>query len=159
MNRASPYIVFIFLFMVNACTVTTTTESQQNDDLIPNEIPEISFLNISDTVVKQYVDSIAFSISYRDGDGDLGTTDPDATVIELVDSRDAQLLVFGYHLSPRAPQGTAVAIEGSLDIVLNNTILLDQNNDSESTTFLIRVVDREGQWSNQVESPVVTINK
>ena len=68
-------------------------------------------------------------------------------------------LIFNYHLSPRAPAGTEIAIQGTLDVVLKHSIILDDNNDSEETTFSLRIKDEAGNWSNQVESPVVVVNK
>ncbi|MCB0640803.1 MAG: hypothetical protein KDC44_04150, partial [Phaeodactylibacter sp.] len=78
---------------------------------------------------------------------------------EVVDQRNPELLVFNFHVSPRAPLESTITIQGTLDIVLNNTILIDQNNTTETTTFKIRMQDRAGNWSDAVETAEITILK
>jgi len=150
-------------FALLLCLASCTKESNSIIDTNPNpeisDIPAIELLQVNPTTVIQYQDSIVFRIKYIDGDGDLGTNDPDQISVELVDNRDPDLLIFGYHLSPRTPDGAELTIQGELSIVLNNSILLDSNNDTEQTTFSIRVVDRAGNWSNSVESEAIIINK
>ncbi len=145
------------LFFLAACT--KDKESFIEGDPLPEigEAPVIELLEVTPTTVVEYQDSIAFTISYLDGDGDLGTDDPDKTSISLVDNRDADLLVFDYHLSPRTPSGSELAIQGELTIVLANTILLDNSNDEETTTFTLTLTDRAGNMSNAVTTETITI--
>ena len=89
----------------------------------------------------------------------MGTEDPDVPSIELIDTRDPSVLKFDYHLSPRAPAGTEIKITGELNVVLNHTIIVDENNNTETTTFKIRIKDRAGNWSNEVETGVITVSK
>lgn len=152
---------FIFsCLLLLGCTKESMSEVDVNN---PNpaisDIPEITLLAVNPTTVIQHQDSILFNIQYTDGDGDLGTADPDQISVELIDNRDPDILVFGYHLSPRTPDGSSLAIQGELSIVLNNTILLNDNNTQEQTTFSIRVIDRAGNWSNVVETETVTIER
>ncbi len=158
--KLKPYHFLILIslaFSLFSCE-SVHNESSETFNYDPlTEIPAITFDSISSTVVTEYEDSLVFTISYIDGNGDLGSHDPDATVIELVDNRDSVNLVFPYHLSPRAPEGAEVAIQGTLDIVLGNTILLNDGFPSETTTFSLRIVDEAGNWSNKVTSPEVVI--
>ena len=153
------FLLAIICFAL-ACTKESTTIVDIND---PNpslaDEPTIALLSISSNTVLANQDSISFIIEYTDGNGDLGTSDPDLASIELIDQRDAQTLVFLYHLQPLAPENSDIAITGELNIVLNHTILLDENNDSETTTFTIRLKDRAGNWSNTVETEAITISK
>jgi hypothetical protein len=55
--------------------------------------------------------------------------------------------------------GNEIAITGELNIVLDHTIVLDDSNDSETTTFTIRLKDRAGNWSNILETETITIMK
>ena len=150
-------IIICFAF---ACTKESTTTNQINDPN-PNlsEIPEINLISISSNNVKSGVDSLSFVIDYQDGNGDLGTPDPDIPSIEIIDQRDTEILVFNYHLQPLAPIDSEIAITGELNIVLDHTIILDDSNDSETTTFTIRLKDRAGNWSNTVETETITIVK
>jgi hypothetical protein len=150
----------LILCLVFSCTkenVTTNDVNNPNPEISP--IPEISLISVSNTNVKSGVDSLSFVIDYVDGNGDLGTEDPDESSIEIVDQRDPALLIFNYHLQPLAPLGSEIAITGELNIVLDNTILLDDSNDTETTTFTIRLKDREGNWSNVLETETITIFK
>ena len=121
--------------------------------------PAIALLSINKTSIQEFSDSLVFTISYRDGDGDLGIDNADSTVIEVVDNRDPANLVFGYHLSPRAPNGTTLTVQGELSVVLKNVIILNSTATSESTTFSIRIKDRAQHWSNAVETETITISK
>lgn len=126
---------------------------------IITEAPTIELVMVSQNSIQEFQDSLVFTISYIDGDGDLGVENADSTVIELIDNRDPENLIFGYHLSPRAPAGSSLIVQGELQIVLNNVIILDNSASSETTTFDIRIKDRAQQWSNVVTSEEIRINR
>ena len=152
-------LLFLPGLLLAACTKesTKTIEDELNPPI--GETPELTLLSVSSTSVVQYADSLVFTVQYLDGDGDLGTSDPDATPLELVDQRDPDQLIFGYHLPPLAPAGSEIAIQGELRVVLQNTILLDPDSESETTTFTLRLQDRAGNWSNEVETEEITIRR
>lgn len=158
MNYRNVFML-ILIIGLGACTKESTTIIDNNE---PNpqvsEIPEISLESVSSTNVMAYEDSLAFVVKYTDGNGDLGDADADIMSIEVVDTRDAENLIFKYHLSPRAPLDAEISITGTLEIVLQNTILLADNNAQETTTFKIKIKDRAGNWSNEVETEVITIS-
>ncbi len=158
-NCLKPVSFFVVLALLSVFSCTKEKMSTIEDDLLPGiDIePEIELLSVSASQVKAYEDPLVFKIKYLDGDGDLGTEDPDDYTIELVDQRDPGLLIFLYHLSPRAPLNASIAIQGELDIVLDHTILLNAANNAETTTFTLRIRDRAGHWSNTAESGVVTV--
>jgi len=155
----------VILFSVLICTLVSCTKDlddkmEDNNQQDPiSEVPAISLISVSTNEVIAYEDPLIFKISYTDGDGDLGSEDPDVYSIELIDNRDPALFVFNYHLSPRTPDGTSLAVQGDLDIVLDNSILLNDMNDSEMTTFSIRIKDEAGNWSNVVETEAIKIAK
>lgn len=146
------------IVLLSACERTTITNIDNNPTDPISDIPSIELESVSATTVQEFKDSLVFSIKYIDGNGDLGSTNPDEHSIELVDNRDLSL-IFTYHLSPRAPAGTDIIVKGTIDIVLNNTILLDANNNSETTTFSIRIKDEAGNWSNSVTTETIIITK
>ena len=144
------YISILFLLILFfAC--------KKKDNLVISDVPSIELVSVNKTEIKEFTDSLVFTVSYRDGNGDLGTESPDSTVIEIIDSRDPQNLVFGYHLSPRSPNGTSLIVQGQLQLVLKNIIILNSANTSESTTFSIRIKDRAQNWSNRVETGEISI--
>ena len=58
------------------------------------QFPQSELMEVLPTTAQQYTDSIAFTIQYQDGDGDLGNDDPDIPSIKLIDNRDSDLLIF-----------------------------------------------------------------
>ena len=142
-----------------SCTKETMTTKENDKNPSIGDTPSIELLQVTPTTAQQYVDSIAFTIQYQDGNGDLGNSDPDIPSIKIIDNRDPDLLVFNYHLSPRTPEGSTLAIQGELTIVLSNSILLDDSNQSEATTFSISITDRAGNVSNIVETETITITQ
>lgn len=152
-----PLLAALLAFVSCTKEKETIQEDEPNPDI--SEIPFIELLSVSATTVVQFQDPLIITIEYTDGDGDLGTEDPDAYSIEVVDQRNPAQLIFLYHLSPRAPIDAEVPIQGTLDVVLPNTILLNDAADSETTTFTIRLLDRAGNWSNVVETGAITVVK
>lgn len=146
----------LLIFSLSCGKKTTTIDTDPLGDI--SFIPEIELLEVAPLNVVQYEDSISFKISYIDGDGDLGEQDPDIKSIFVIDNRAPNDLIFDFHLSPRAPLDSEIAIQGDLDVVLANTILVDDGLGSETTTFSIYVVDRAGNESNVLVSPDVTVN-
>jgi hypothetical protein len=51
-----------------------------------------------------------------------------------------------------------VAIQGLLNVVMENVPLLGTQGDAETTTFTVRIVDRAGNASNEATTPTITIN-
>ncbi len=158
-NILSIVLFFSIIALLSTCTKETTSMTENDPNPAIGDAPTIELLQVTPTTVQQYVDSIAFTIQYQDGNGDLGNADPDIPSIKLTDNRDADLLVFNYHLSPRTPEGSELAIQGELTIVLANSILIDDNNQSETTTFSISITDRAGNESNLVETESITITQ
>jgi len=152
-------LLAMLVLLSSSCERNHTEFTETFEGELPGEVPIIELESISNTDVIEYADSITFSIFYKDGNGDIGPVDPDETTVELVDNRDADNLIFNYNLSPRAPSGTDIAIQGTLDVVLNHTIILDDANSSEETTFSIKIKDAAGNWSNEVESPTVIVHR
>lgn len=150
-----------YLKIISIALIFFSAGCKDDGDILLTEVPIIELIKVTpeSNEVQQYIDELVFTINYSDGDGDLGTEDPDIPSIELIDQRDPDVLKFEYHLSPRAPEGSEIKITGDLNIVLEHTILIDENNESEQTTFKIRLKDRAGNWSNEVETGVIMIKK
>ena len=118
--------------------------------------PEISLLDISHDTIRQYQDKLVIRIQYIDGDGDLGFEEPDRYALFV---RDARLEDFdNFYIGPVAPPGELVPIQGEIDIELPNLFLFG-NTDQESTFFEIKMVDRAGNESNQLQTKAITITR
>lgn len=122
-----------------------------------SEKPEIVEVRVSSTAINQF-DDLVFSIDYIDGDGDLGTEDADTKSIFIIDNRDNSI-VHEFHLYPLLPVTETASIQGTLNVNLENVILLDQNNTSETASFSIYLKDRSNKQSNIVNSGSITVIK
>lgn len=133
---------------------------KKKEDPVPNDpistIPEIELVSVTPGTITEF-DDLVFTLMYTDGDGDIGTSDADEKVLEIVDNRFP--VTHEFHVQPLAPSGSTITIQGNLAITLENVILKDQANSSETATFTIRLKDQAGNWSNSVTSSSVTINK
>ncbi len=110
-----------------------------------SEVPEITLLNVGPQIIKAYEDSIYFSIAYKDGDGDLGDTDPLAKNLFIQDHRIN--LTYEYRIAELVPGGASVGIQGQLNMAIANTVLT-RNSEKESVYYRIWVTDRAGNRSN-----------
>jgi hypothetical protein len=121
-----------------------------------SEIPEIEYLSMTPNSTIEFQDRVCLTISYQDGDGDIGTEDPDYYSLFV---KDARLGNYDeYHILPLTPPNNTLQIEGELNIVLTGLFILDTNT-SQTTSFSIKIRDRAGNWSNEVQTGALTINK
>lgn len=122
----------------------------------PPKEPSITFIEASPLVVTEFQDSVIVRFSYKDNNGDLGDESPDEYSLEVKDSRLPNPDY--YHIQPLAPLGTSLKIEGELKVKVSSMFLLG-NGATEITTLTIKLKDREGNWSNEIVTPTITIQK
>ena len=148
----------IFLWSITLAVVLySCTKPEEDTEIQPpiSAILEIKIERMFPKVINQF-ESVTFHISYTDGNADLGDEDADDHALEIIDQRDSILHTF--HVPPQSPIPNII-ISGVLEVDIENVILLDQNNSTESATFKIRLRDKAGHWSPSVVSPTLTINK
>ena len=123
------------------------------DEPVQN-VPFIKYLGISTETIIQQQDKLIVTIYYEDGDGDLGSDNPDVNLVRVKDSR----LPFAdyYYLPPLAPLDHELPIQGELDIEIFPIILIG-NGSQETAVFTISLEDRAGNQSNEITTPQVTI--
>lgn len=126
----------------------------KNDDLI-SEVPQIEFVSLNPAIVNESEGPIYFTISYTDGDGDLGENTPDVKNLFLKDLRNN--IEYEYRLQQLAPDGSNIAIQGTFEIELNNTTITDGSN-QQTFSYEIRVIDRAGNQSNVITSTPLTVS-
>ena len=145
MIKRTRWIVIGMLATLTACDKLTAV----------SDVPEISFESVVPNVVTAYQDSLYFTISYRDGDGDLGQNNTDDNNLFVQDSRNQ--VTYGFRIQQLAPDNATIAIQGNLNVTLPNTAIIN-GGASESVSYTIWVVDRAGNESNRVSSSTVTVN-
>lgn len=118
--------------------------------------PILDVESISPTDLQEFEANIKLVLFYRDEQGDLGDPDPDEHSLHIKDSRLPSADT--YHVQPITNVGEEVPVEGSLEIDLGRVFLL--GNGSEETFFYtIQLKDREGNWSQAIQSPSITVRK
>ncbi len=142
-------IAFVVLpVFLHSCKETT--------NLTGNPVPRIALVKIEPTLVKQFADSLKITISYEDGDGDLGFVNADINSLEVQDERLTK--PDNYYVPPLAPVDAKIRIKGELVMKLRNVFLLGSGN-IETTSFTIRLKDRAGNVSNPIITPEITITR
>jgi len=143
------------LFFLLLSIVFFSSSCKKDDITEISSVPEIEMVSVAPTQPQEYSDSIVFTIHYKDGDGDLGENDPDVKNLFLTDNRIG--ITHQYRIQQLAPSGSSIAIEGNLNVVLNNLIITDSSS-TQNANFSIYVVDRAGNKSNTVTSSTITIH-
>lgn len=118
--------------------------------------PAIRIVMVSPMELTEFTDRVTVELAYEDGDGDMGSLNPDELMLEVKDDRLEQADY--YFIPPLSPPGSDVPIRGTLIFKLNGTFLFG-NGAYEETRFTIRLRDRSGFWSNTVVTPLVRINR
>ena len=130
--------------------------SCKKDDEAYSDIPEIEFVSLTPSSTSEFSSNIKLIISYKDGDGDIGTDDPDEYTLLIHDSRlpDAD----EHHIQPLTPPSSKIQIEGELQINLAGLFVLGSDS-TETTSFTVKLKDRAGNWSNELTTSSITVNK
>ena len=137
-------------------TLSLISCSENADEPPFSTTPEIKLRGLSHDTIREFEDVLTISISYQDGDGDLGFEEPDDYAVFI---RDARLNNFdGFYVGPVAPPGAIIAVKGSLKLEFPSLFVFG-NRSEERTRFYIYMIDRKGQKSNELVSPDVIILK
>lgn len=139
--------LFCAIILLSSCT-------KDNEPEI-SEVPHIEFVSLNPTTISQSEGPIYFTVSYTDGDGDLGENTPDVKNLFLKDLRNN--IEYEYRLQQLAPEGSSIAIQGTFEIELNNTSITDGSN-QQTFSYEIRVIDRAGNQSNTITSTPLTVS-
>jgi|TARA_B110000483_G_scaffold132985_1_gene159096 hypothetical protein len=130
----------------------TFQSCKEEDDA--NNPPTIRLIGVQPTTVTEFTDSIVFTIEYEDIDGDIGYPNADSLSLWLLDAR--LLNPDRFFIPPLAPLDARVHIVGEFDIILPNTFRLGAG-PQEVTSYKLWLKDRAGNYSNEIETPMVTI--
>ena len=135
--------------------------------------PVIEFLNLNKDAIAQgngaaQPDTLVINFSFTDGDGDLGFEE-DSIDIFLTDSRDGFVNTFRLPLIP--DQGTGNGISGEIALKISNTpfnicctfpngaTACQPNSEfpTDTVSYSIQIRDRAGNYSNPIQTDLVTI--
>lgn len=140
-------VIFLFVIALSAC-------KKEKVEVMPKE-PSIELISVGPAQITEFQTPVMLRFSYKDGDGDLGRSDPDDHSLWVKDSRLS--VADGYHIIPLAPPDHEIAIQGELVVELSPLFLLG-NSDQEVMTYSFYVEDRAGNRSNTITTSAITIN-
>jgi hypothetical protein len=146
------YYPLLACFLISIWTQISCTK--RTDELSFPVEPVITLDSISQDTLIEFQDRLILHLSYQDGDGDLGTSNPDINSIFIKDSRLEN--ADEYYLPPLAPETATISIQGTFDVELSPTFLLG-NGTEENTIFSLFLKDRAGNESNTVETSEILI--
>ena len=121
-----------------------------------SDTPIIEFKSISPATVQEYSDDIIITISYSDGDGDLGENNPDIHNLFVEDNRNG--IVYQFRIPHLAPDNNSIAIEGDFNITINGSGITDESS-IQQVNYAIYVTDRAGNKSNTITTSTITIQQ
>ena len=150
----APFIIppDLWAFPLTAILVATLLGCTADD---PDPVsPTLTWISINATEFQSASENVTVTLGYQDHQGDLGWTDPDRHALDVQDQRlDAPDT---YHIPPLTPDGMALDISGTFEVILPPLFLLGTGGDEE-TRLTFRITDRAGNSSNTVQSPVILI--
>ena len=138
----------IYLF---AIVLLFSCEKEQ----VISDTPIIEFKSISPTNVQEYSD-IIITISYSDGNGDLGENNPDIHNLFVEDNRNG--IVYQFRIPHLAPDNNSIAIEGDFNITINGSGITNESS-SQQVNYSIYVTDRAENKSNTITTSFITIEE
>ena len=139
----------IYLF---AIVLLFSCEKEQ----VISDTPIIEFKNISPTTVQEYSDDISITISYSDGNGDLGENNPDIHNLFVEDNRNG--IVYQFRIPHLAPDNNSIAIEGDFNITINGSGITNESS-SQQVNYSIYVTDRAENKSNTITTSFIRIEE
>jgi hypothetical protein len=140
------------IIYLSAIVLLFSCEKEQ----VISDTPIIEFKSISPATVQEYSDDIIITISYSDGDGDLGENNPDIHNLFVEDNRNG--IVYQFRIPHLAPDNNSIAIEGDFNITINGSGITDESS-SQQVNYAIYVTDRAGNKSNTIITSSITIQQ
>jgi hypothetical protein len=140
------------IIYLSAIVLLFSCEKEQ----VISDTPIIEFKSISPATVQEYSDDIIITISYSDGDGDLGENNPDIHNLFVEDNRNG--IVYQFRIPHLAPDNNSIAIEGNFNITINGSGITDESS-NQQVNYAIYVTDRAGNKSNTIITSSITIQQ
>ena len=148
----------ILLLMINSCT--------GKKPVFPVE-PEVTFVSVDPSTFKQFSGIVNMTISFKDGDGDLGSSNLEDYNLFITDNRTNlpdSVRKLNYCLPPLDSDANNPSIVGTITVKIPATGLSKffppfVGPTTEEMDYSIYVVDRAGHKSNVAVSSKLTITQ
>ena len=136
--------ILLSVFIISSC--------EKEDDSLFN----ISLLSTSPISLQEFQENIIVEIEYEHSKGFMGFYDPDYLSLEVKDSRLSNADY--YHLIPLNPPDNELEIKGIIKLEIDAPFILGSGN-LETLFFTMRIQDREGEWSNEISTPLISVSR
>lgn len=136
--------VSLLVFIISSC--------KKEDDSLFN----ISLLSTSPISLQEFQENIIVEIEFEHSEGFMGFYDPDYLSLEVKDSRLTNADY--YHLIPLNPPDNELEIKGIIQLEIDAPFILGSGN-LETLFFTMRIQDREGEWSNEISTPLISVSR
>lgn len=163
MNKIGPFVGFVFIILYAYSCINAPDYS---------DTPSLEFVSLSNLFMSQSPlnsDTTIVTLKFTDGDGDIGfNIDSPGENIFVIDDRTGEF--YDRFRIPAIPeQGANNGVSGTINMVLLNTCCVFPPQDSipscespaqypdNDLTFTIYMEDRAGNRSNEVKTPVITL--
>lgn len=152
--KSTIFCLVSILFILSACEKPDISPGTKNEY---SNTPEILSVELDqDTVLVG--EDLEFTITYRDGDGDIGFSSGDSLSMFIIDPRFP--LEVGYFIPVMAPENSLpLVIQGTFIANLEGIILQDNSIMEETVNFEISLIDRSGNQSEIFTCPSTLIKK
>lgn len=141
MRKVSYFLICFFLFSCN-----------KKEDLIFH----LDLISTTPKELTEFQENLIVEIQYEHSEGFMGFYDPDYLSIEVKDSRLTNADF--YHLIPLNPPENNLSIKGVIGLEIDSPFILGTGN-LETLFYTIRIQDRNGEWSNEISTPLITVNR
>ena len=136
--------VSLLVFIISSC-------KKEDDSLF-----YISLLTTSPISLQEFQENIIVKIEFEHSEGFMGFYDPDYLSLEVKDSRLTNADY--YHLIPLNPPDNELEIKGIIQLEIDAPFILGSGN-LETLFFTMRIQDREGEWSNDISTPLISVSR
>ncbi len=153
--RTSLFLITSFLLLLGC----------SSEPVFPIE-PHLEFIEISPLTVTEFQDSIFVTMSFTDGDGDLG--DEVGSEVQSIKVRDLRILpdgtmlpddvgTFRYSLPDLRTNARNPSIQGKIYLSLLPTVIFPRSEQTQTTKFSITITDQAGHESNEIVTDEILI--
>ena len=131
---------------------------------IYNDTPTITSIRFSEDEVQQQTGLVTFIVGFTDGDGDLGTDIDNDFDMLLIDTRRNDTAFYQIPIIPS--KGVASGISGEIEVDVSQICCIHPDlpiacspiaDTYQEVVYKVRIRDQAGRWSNEKETPVLSI--
>lgn len=154
--------LFLYIGIISLFAASCST------DPVFSIVPEIEFVDIQPREAVENVDSILITISFTDGDGDLGDLPGSGTQSIII--RDNRVLPDGsmlpdslaisrFSIPDLSSNARNPSIQGKIFITLSPTLVFPRNLTEQRIPFSVSIQDRSEHVSNVIQTDEILLKK